>query len=93
MSAILGLECPGVFVLRAGDVGVYVGEISNMRSRVETLMQNENWRGLEPDSVAYVEEDSSLPVKYALKSALARRENPLLNCRLLVHANELPERA
>ena len=86
------LDQPGVFVFRAGDVGVYVGESHNMRCRIEQALQNEVWRGLQPDSVAYVAEGGSLAIKYALKSALAVRENPLLNCRVLVHSSELPER-
>jgi hypothetical protein len=84
------LETPGVFLLCAGDVGFYAGESENIRLRVESAMSNQNWRDLEPDSVAFVPNDESLAKKYALKSALARRESPLLNCRLLVHESELP---
>ncbi len=84
------LEKPGVFVLCAGDVGFYAGESENIRVRIEQAMSNQNWRGLEPDSIAFVENDDSLPTKFALKSALAWRESPLLNCRLLVHDSELP---
>ncbi len=83
------LENPGVFVLCSGEVGFYVGESANMRRRVEQAMNNRNWLGLEPDSVAFIENDGGLPEKFALKSALAKRENPLLNCRLLVHESEL----
>jgi site-specific DNA-methyltransferase (adenine-specific) len=84
------LEKPGVFVLCAGDVGFYAGESENIRVRVEQAMSNQNWRGLELDSIAFVENDDNLATKYALKSALAQRESPLLNCRLLVHDSELP---
>ncbi len=87
------LEKPGVFILRAGDVGFYAGESPNMRARVEQALSNESWHGLEPDTVAFVENGGGLPEKYALKSALAHRESPLLNCRLLVHASELPQLA
>ena len=87
------LEKPGVFVLKAGDVGFYAGESRNMRARVEQAMSNESWHGLEPDTVAFVENEGSLAAKYALKSALAHRECPLLNCRLLVHESELPSRS
>ena len=85
------LDKPGVFVLSAGDVGFYAGESQNMRVRVEQAMSNPSWHGLEPDTVAFVENEGSLAAKYALKSALAQRgECPLLNCRLLVHKSELP---
>lgn len=84
------LDKPGVFVLKAGDVGFYAGESRNIRARVEQTMHNESWYGLEADTVAFVENRGSLAEKYALKSALAHRESPLLNCRLLVHESELP---
>ena len=88
-SSLEPLEQQGVFVLCAGDVGLFAGESDNMRVRVEQALSNEHWKRLEPDSVAYVENSESLSVKYGLKSALARRESPLLNCRLLVHNSEL----
>jgi site-specific DNA-methyltransferase (adenine-specific) len=87
------LETPGVFLLCAGDVGFYAGESENIRLRIEQAMENPNWSGLEPDSVAYVKSDESFATRYALKSALARRESPLLNCRLLMHDSELPQSA
>lgn len=83
------LEQPGVFVLCCGDIGFFAGESDNMRLRIEHVIGNENWNRLEPDSVAYVENGENFAVKYGLKAALARRENPLLNCRLLVHDSEL----
>ena len=83
------LERPGVFVLRSGNVGFYVGESLNMRRRVEHVLENQNWNGLEPDSVAFVENGDGAVSQYGLKSALAKRESPLLNCRLLVHDSEL----
>lgn len=89
-DSLAPLEKPGVFVLCAGDVGFYAGESENMRVRIDQAMSNQNWRGLEPDSVVFVENGESLATKYALKSALAQRESPLLNCRLLVHESELP---
>ncbi|MEM1227053.1 MAG: DNA methyltransferase [Planctomycetota bacterium] len=83
------LEQPGVFVLCSGDIGFFAGESDNMRIRVEQVLGNENWSRLDPDSVAFVKKDDNLAVKYGLKAALAKRENPLLNCRLLVHDSEL----
>lgn len=83
-------EKPGVFVLRSGDVGLYAGETENVRRRIEQIKENANWAELAPDSILYVPHDEPLASKYALKSALVRRESPLLNCRLLVHDSELP---
>ena len=88
-SSLEILEQPGVFVLCSGDVGFFAGESDNMRARVEHALDNDNWNRLEPDSVAYVENSDNLAVKYGLKAALAKRESPLLNCRLLVHDSEL----
>lgn len=83
------LERPGVFVLYADDVAFYVGESDNIRARIEQVRGNANWAGLAPDSIAYVENSDGLAEKYGLKAALARRESPLLNCRLLIHSSEL----
>jgi site-specific DNA-methyltransferase (adenine-specific) len=83
------LEQPGVFLLCSGDVGFFAGESDNMRLRVEHALDNDNWKRLEPDSVAYVKNGQNLAEKYGLKAALAKRESPLLNCRLLVHDSEL----
>lgn len=84
------LDVPGVFVLRSGNIGLYAGESENIRAKVEQVCGNSNWRDLKPDSFVYVPNEGNLPLKYALKSALVRRENPLLNCRLLVENSELP---
>lgn len=84
-------EIPGVFVLCADNVGIYAGESENIRARVQQICDNSNWRGLEPDSILHVENNESLATRYALKSALVRRESPLLNCRLLVHDSEFPK--
>ena len=83
------LEQPGVFVLCSGDVGFFAGESDNMRERVEQVLGNENWKRLDPDSVAFVENAENLTIKYGLKAALAKRESSMLNCRLLVHDSEL----
>ncbi|MEL6108098.1 MAG: DNA methyltransferase [Planctomycetota bacterium] len=84
------LETPGVFVLRSEGVGLFVGESQCIRSRVEELLANERWRGLDTDTIEFVPNEESLPGKFALKSALVRRDDPLLNCRLLAHESELP---
>ncbi|MCA9213531.1 MAG: site-specific DNA-methyltransferase [Planctomycetales bacterium] len=84
-------EIPGVFVLRSGDFGIYAGESDNIRAKIEEIASNDSWRDLHLDNVVYVKNDKSLATKFALKSALVRRENPVLNCRLLIHSSEFPE--
>ncbi len=88
-DSLEALEQPGVFVLYCGDVGFFAGESDHMRTRVEQALNNANWSRLGPDSVVYVENSDSLANKFGLKAALAKRESPLLNCRLLVHDSEL----
>lgn len=88
-DALDALEIPGVFILCADDIGFYVGETANMRVRVEEALSNPRWSDLQPDKVAFVANDGTLTTKSALKSALVMRENPLLNCQLLLHSSEL----
>ncbi|MEZ5941041.1 MAG: site-specific DNA-methyltransferase [Planctomycetaceae bacterium] len=83
-------EIPGVFLLRAGTLGVYAGETENVRARIESIRENDNWRGLGADSVCVMKLDAGLPQKYALKSAMVQRESPLLNCRLFADDSEIP---
>jgi site-specific DNA-methyltransferase (adenine-specific) len=87
---LANLDQPGVAMICGEGIVFYAGETRNMRLRVEELMSNPNWKGLEPDSVAYVSGNDNFASLYALKSALVSRENPLLNCRLLSHDSELP---
>ncbi len=83
------LEQPGVFLLCADDTGFFAGESDNMRVQVERVLKNDKWASLEPSSVKYVPLGEDLSKQYALKSALAIRECPLLNCRLLLQDSEL----
>lgn len=84
-------EIPGVYVLCADGHGIYTGESQNIRARIEQLRENATWSALKPDTVLHVPNDDSLATKYALKSALVRRESTALNCRLLVHESEIPK--
>ncbi len=59
---------------------------------VEQLLSNERWRNLEADTIHFVRNDDTLQMRCALKSAIAQREMPLLNCRLLFDDSELPDR-
>jgi len=83
------LEKPGAFILCAGDVEFFAGQSECIRERVEQVMSNPRWMGLDPDSIRYVPSTENFNSRYALKSALAHRNDPLLNCRLLVHNSEL----
>jgi site-specific DNA-methyltransferase (adenine-specific) len=83
-------ERPGVFVLSHDNAGIYAGESENVRAHLDTILANPNWQGLEPNSIFIDCNDQSFTTKYALKSALVRRESPLLNCRLWVSDSELP---
>lgn len=84
------LDIPGAFVLRHDDAGIYAYEGTSIRKQIEIVLDNPRWQGLEPDSIVYAEDDQTFVAKYALKSALVRRESPLLNCRLWVSESELP---
>jgi site-specific DNA-methyltransferase (adenine-specific) len=83
-------ETPGVFVLCTGDAGIYSGVSENIRDHIEQVLDSPSWQGLEPDSIRFIKSGDTMTAKYALNSALVHRESPLLNCRLWVHATELP---
>lgn len=88
-DSLAALEEPGVYVLFAGEIGIFASESANMRVQLESLLANENWLRFEADRVGYVAHAGGLPMKYGLKSALAKRESTPMNCRLLVSASEL----
>ncbi len=87
--SLQALEQPGVFLLCDQDVGFYAGESANMRAQVERLLGNEKWASLEPSHVKYIQSSDGIVGQYAIKSALAMREYPQLNCRLLMQSSEL----
>ena len=86
-------DLPGVYVLRSGESSVYAGETKNIQARIQELLQCEKWSALEIDSVEVIPHNGNLAALYALKAALAIREHPLLNCRLLMYDSELPKRS
>jgi len=92
-SSLERLEQPGVFILCSEDTGFFAGESDNMRVQLERVLENEKWASLEPSSVKYVPLSENLSTLYALKSALAIREHPLLNCRLLMQDSELARKS
>lgn len=83
---------PGVFVLRVGEVGIHVGATSSLKRRIENLQGNENWQQLEWDQVDFVPCPNKSTSRFALLSAIAQRERPLLNCRLWNADSELSHR-
>ncbi len=89
LDSLEELEQPGVFLLCADGTGFFAGESDNMRAQLERLLSNEKWARLDPNSVRYVPHSDDLASKFALKSAVAMREQPQLNCRLLMQDSEL----
>ena len=83
------MEQPGVFVLYQGEIGFYVGESLNVRERLECFTANPAWRELNTTGVGFIPHNENLVSAYGLKSAIAMRENALLNCRLLISDREL----
>ncbi len=84
-------EAPGVYLIYSGDLPLFAGETSCFRIQMEPILNNANWMDLEPTSIAFIKNEGSLSDRYALKSALVHRENPLLNCRLLRQDSEFPK--
>ncbi len=75
-------EVPGVYLLAAnGDQKLYVGESENLAERIRLMVDNENWRELDPSGVVVVPLKTSQ--KSAIQSVLIGRCNPLLNSQLL----------
>ena len=73
-------DCPGVFVLASGNIGLFAGEAANLREQVESLLRNPRWEALEPDSVYVQTGDEDFSSEYyAMKSVLVQKKRPLLN--------------
>ncbi|MEZ6094607.1 MAG: DNA methyltransferase [Pirellulaceae bacterium] len=77
------LESPGAFVIYANDVPLYAGESENVAHTLSGLAENPNWQRLAPDRIGLVPDTSNALHRFALKTALAIREQPILNCRML----------
>lgn len=88
-KSLESLEQPGVFILCTENTSLFASESENMRVQMERILENQNWSRLEPISVKYVALNDSHGRQIALKSALAMRELPLLNCRLFIQDSEL----
>lgn len=82
------LEASGVFVLYSQGAAIFVGQSKNMRQRIESMLECEQWRKLDPDSVGFVTE-AKAGKRLALRAALAKQEDAFLNTRLLVQDSEL----
>jgi site-specific DNA-methyltransferase (adenine-specific) len=76
-------EQPGVYVLANGDRPLYVGETSNLRSRIEQTLQTECWAKFDPRSLKFVPGEDNRRQQHGLQSVLIHRTKPLLNWQLL----------
>ena len=81
-------EIPGVYLLCADQLEMYAGETENIRQRIEWVLNSPAWMELEPTRVGFIPEKSK--DRHGLQSAVAQRDNPLLNCRLIQFETELP---
>jgi DNA modification methylase len=91
-GSLAELEQPGIFLLRANNAAIFADQSANMRTQVERILRNPKWIQLEPNLVKYIPLHDDIAAKYALKSAIVKRELPQLNCRLLLQDSELQRR-
>jgi site-specific DNA-methyltransferase (adenine-specific) len=82
------LEASGVFVLYREGAAIFAGQSTSMRQRIESMLECEQWKKLEPDSVGFVAEPKA-GRRSTLRAALAKQEDAFLNARLLVQESEL----
>jgi len=79
------LEMPGVYLIFAGEIPVYVGETGNVALRVKTVRDVQSWQNLDPSHITVIP-----PVhfksadKHAIQSVLAKRTRSVLNTKLII---------
>lgn len=73
------LDFSGVYILFAGEHPIYVGESSNMRCQIESILENESWRKLHIDRVEFAATEGSISQRYKIKAILAQHHQPSLN--------------
>ncbi|MEM9409581.1 MAG: DNA methyltransferase [Planctomycetota bacterium] len=74
-------ETAGVYIVQSQKNKLYIGESDNIFNRVQSMIDNQHWQELQPDSLVVIPTESR--EKYALQSVLIGRINPLLNSQLL----------
>lgn len=78
------MEFSGVYVLMAGEQPVYIGESTNMRQQIESILDNESWRQLNVDRVEFASVEGTQAKRYKVKAILAQHHRPILNTALLL---------
>jgi len=76
-------DAAGVFLIKSQNVGVYAGEADNLREHLSMLFENPVWKTkFDPDIILFETNEQDFSEKYAQKSALVRKNNPLLNSKV-----------
>ena len=72
-------ETAGVFLITNQQLGIYAGEADNLREHIAAVLDNPQWQVFDPDVIFVQKNGPDFSENYALKSALVRRNSPLLN--------------
>ena len=76
-------DTAGVFLITSQKVGVYAGEADNLREHLSMVLSNPAWElKFDPDIILVEQNHQEISENYALKSALVRKNSPLLNSRV-----------
>lgn len=75
-------DTAGVFLITGQDVGFYAGEAENLREHLSAVLENPEWKRFDPDVILIQKNDQDFSENYALKSALVRKNSPLLNSKV-----------
>jgi site-specific DNA-methyltransferase (adenine-specific) len=74
-------DTAGVFLITGKDLGVYAGEADNLREHLSMVLENPEWKRFDPDVILIQRNDQDFSENYAIKSALVRKNIPLLNAK------------
>ena len=78
-SGSVDLNDPGVFLITGPDVDLYAGEANDLRSHLTSVLSNPHWQKLSPAKILVQKNGHDFSENYALKSALIRFNQPMLN--------------
>ncbi len=81
-SSLSKCDAAGVFLITGQDVGVYAGEAENLSEHLTMVLENPEWKRFDPDVILIQKNDQEFSDNYALKSALVRKNSPLLNSKI-----------